>query len=266
MQTALVNVIEPIFDNEFHERSFGFRRGRGCHDALRVVEELLESDHVYVVDAELQGYVPQGAVLSPLLSNLYLNELDHRMAELGYEMVRYADDFVILCRSQEQAEAALEEVTRFVSEAGLTLHPEKTHLVDSRDKSFDFLGYSFRGKLRFPRAKSHRKMFDTIRHLTPRKSGQSMEATIAEINRVNLPILVTLNPLPGTTNRRAVCGRTARTVRREGSPAQPDFPTPIDQIGHLLVERSYIGRTILYWSNDPNASRLTKLEVPLPIV
>jgi len=232
VQTALVNVIEPIFDNEFHDRSFGFRRGRSCHDALRVVETLLNDGHVFVVDADLQSYfdtipkdrllalvgekisdrrvlelvklfldqsvleelrewtpetgVPQGAVLSPLLSNLYLNDLDHRMAGLGYEMVRYADDFVILCRSQEQAEAALEEVKRFVAEAGLTLHPEKTHIVDSREKSFAFLGYSFRGKLRFPRAKSHQKMVDTIRRLTPRKSGQSLEATIAEINRVTV--------------------------------------------------------------------------------
>jgi len=79
------------------------------------------------------------------------------MADLGYEMVRYADDFVILCRSQEQAEAALEEVKRFVDEAGLTLHPEKTHIVDSRETSFSFLGYSFRGRFRFPRTKSHRR-------------------------------------------------------------------------------------------------------------
>jgi len=232
VQTALVNVIEPIFDNEFHERSFGFRHGRSCHDALCVVEDLLETGHVFVVDADLKSYfdtipkdrlmnlvrskisdrgvlelieqflnqsimeelrewtpetgVPQGAVLSPLLSNLYLNELDHRMATSGYEMIRYADDFVILCRSQEQAELALEEVKRFVTEVGLTLHPEKTHIVDSREKSFAFLGYSFRGKLRFPRAKSHRKMVDTIRRLTPRKSGQSLEATIAEINRVTV--------------------------------------------------------------------------------
>jgi len=232
VQTAVVNVIEPIFDNEFHDRSFGFRRGRGCHDALRIVEGLLESGHVFVVDADLKSYfdtipkdrllalvsekisdrrvldlvklflnqsvmeelrewtpesgVPQGAVLSPLLSNLYLNELDHLMASLGYEMVRYADDFVILCRSQEQAESALEEVKRWVEKAGLTLHPEKTHIVNSREKSFSFLGYSFRGKLRFPRAKSHSKMVATIRRLTPRKSGQSMKATIAEINRVTV--------------------------------------------------------------------------------
>lgn len=232
VQTALVNTIEPIFDNEFHDRSFGFRRGRSCHDALRVVEGLLDTGHVFVVDADLKSYfdtipkdrlmnlvrskisdrgilelielflnqsimeelrewtpetgVPQGAVLSPLLSNLYLNELDHRMADAGYEMVRYADDFVILCRNQEQAERALEEVKRYVHEAGLTLHPEKTHIVDSRETSFAFLGYSFRGKLRFPRAKSHQKMVDTIRTLTPRKSGQSMAATIQAINRVTV--------------------------------------------------------------------------------
>lgn len=232
VQTALVHVLEPIFDNEFHDRSFGFRHGRGCHDALLVVEELLESGHVFVVDADLKSYfdtipkdrlmdlvrskisdrgtlelieqflnqsimeelrewtpeagVPQGAVLSPLLSNLYLNELDHRMAGLGYEMVRYADDFVILCRSQEQAESALEEVKRFVLEAGLTLHPEKTHIVDNREKSFAFLGYLFRGKLRLPRDKSHRKMVDTIRRLTPRKSGQSIEETISKLNCVTI--------------------------------------------------------------------------------
>ena len=229
VQTAILNVIEPILDNNFHERSFGFRHGRSCHDALRVVEERLNDGNVFVVGADLQSYfdtipkdrlmhlvrekisggrlltliqsfldqsileelsqwtpeagVPQGAVLSPVLSNLYLNELDHRMADLGYEMVRYADDFVILCRSHEQAEAALEEVKRFVDQAGLTLHPEKTRIVDSREKSFDFLGYSFRWKFRFPRAKSHRKMVDRIRHLTPRKSGQSMKKTIDELNQ-----------------------------------------------------------------------------------
>ncbi|MFO1063597.1 MAG: group II intron reverse transcriptase/maturase [Pirellulales bacterium] len=232
VQTALVNIIEPIFDNEFHERSFGFRHGRSCHDALRVVENLLETGHVFVVDADLKSYfdtipkdrlmelvrskisdsrvldlielflnqsimeelkewtpeagVPQGAVLSPLLSNLYLNELDHRMSDKGYEMVRYADDFVILCRSQEQAESALEEVKRFVTEAGLTLHPEKTHIVDSREKSFSFLGYSFRDRFRFPREKSHRKMVDTIRRLTPRRSGESIECTIGKLNRVTI--------------------------------------------------------------------------------
>jgi RNA-directed DNA polymerase len=230
VQTAILNVIEPIFDNEFHERSFGFRHGRSCHDALRIVEQQLDEGKVFVVDVDLQSYfdtipkdrllrlveakisdrrllaliqsfldqsileelsewtpesgVPQGAVLSPLLSNLYLSDLDHRMAALGYEMVRYADDLVILCRSQDEAESALEEVQRFVASAGLTLHPEKTRIVDSRETSFDFLGYSFRWKFRFPRAKSRRKMIDRIRQLTPRKSGQSLTETIVALNAV----------------------------------------------------------------------------------
>ena len=127
--------------------------------------------------------VPQGAVLSPVLSNVYLNPLDHRMAELGFQMVRYADDFVILCRTPEEAEAALAEVRRWVEEAGLTLHPEKTHIVDSREKSFSFLGYSFRGRFRFPRAKSHQKVVARIRQLTPRKSGESLDVIIRRLNR-----------------------------------------------------------------------------------
>ncbi|MFO7906012.1 MAG: group II intron reverse transcriptase/maturase, partial [Pirellulaceae bacterium] len=69
---------------------------------------------------------------------------------------------------------------RFVTSAGLTLHPDKTRIADSRETSFDFLGYSFRWKFRFPRAKSYRKMVARLRELTPRKSGQSMTKTIAE--------------------------------------------------------------------------------------
>jgi RNA-directed DNA polymerase len=230
VQTALLRVIEPILDHTFHERSFGFRHGRGCHDALRCVEGLLEKGYHWVVDADLKSYfdtipkdrllqlvkqqisdrrvlglikkyldqgiveelktwtpeagVPQGAVLSPVLSNVYLNPLDHEMSDKGYEMVRYADDFVILCRSRDEADAALSEVQRFVEAAGLELHPEKTHIVDSREKSFSFLGYSFRGRLRFPRAKSHQKLVDRIRELTPRKSGHSLEFTIKQLNQV----------------------------------------------------------------------------------
>ena len=94
--------------------------------------------------------------LSPVLANLYLNPLDHQMADAGFEMVRYADDFVILCRSREEAEAALAMVRTWVEGAGLILHPDKTHIVDSREKRFSFLGYSFRGKYLFPRKKSTR--------------------------------------------------------------------------------------------------------------
>jgi RNA-directed DNA polymerase len=105
------------------------------------------------------------------------------MAEQGFEMVRYADDFVILCKSQEEADAALTKVRDWVVSMGLTLHPEKTNIVDSRSQSFSFLGYSFRGRFRFPRAKSHRKMVDRIRELTPRKLDGPLEQVIATLSR-----------------------------------------------------------------------------------
>ena len=89
--------------------------------------------------------VPQGAVLSPVLSNLYLNPLDHQMSDHGFEMVRSADDFVVLCRTQSEAEAAWQMITPWVAQSGLTLHPTKTKIVDSRVESFAFPGYSFRG-------------------------------------------------------------------------------------------------------------------------
>ena len=92
---------------------------------------------------EPEAGAPQGAVLSPLLSNIYLNPLDHRMAAQGFEMVRYADDFVILCRSQKEAEQALAAVRQWRRSRRLTLHPTKTRIVDVRDEGFDFLGYRF---------------------------------------------------------------------------------------------------------------------------
>ena len=229
VQTALVHVLEPIFDHTFHPQSFGFRHGLGCHDALRCVEKWLDEGYVYVVDADLKGYfdtipkdrllalvkqkvsdsavialvkkyldqaimselatwipekgVPQGAVLSPMLSNVYLNPLDHLMSDQGYRMVRYADDFVVLCKSQEEAEAALQVIREWVESVGLVLHPEKTHIVDSRETSFAFLGYSFRGRFRFPRAKSHAKVMGRIVEMTPRTSGESLETIVAQLNR-----------------------------------------------------------------------------------
>jgi len=127
---------------------------------------------------------PQGAVISPLLSNIYLDPLDHCLAEKGFAMVRYADDFVILCRSAEEAERALTEVRTWVAEAGLQLHPTKTRLVHAEQQGFDFLGYHFRGSAkRWPRQKSRNKLYDTIRSKTRRRNGHSLSVIIANVNR-----------------------------------------------------------------------------------
>jgi RNA-directed DNA polymerase len=125
---------------------------------------------------------PQGAVISPLLSNIYLDPLDHLMAQQGFQMVRYADDFVVLCRNREEAEAALAIVQAWTTAAGLTLHPTKTQIVDAATEGFDFLGYHFKRGERFPRAKSLKKMQDTIRRKTRRANGRSMACIIAEVN------------------------------------------------------------------------------------
>lgn len=126
---------------------------------------------------------PQGAVISPLLANVYLSPLDHLMAEHGCEMVRYADDFVILCRTKEAAEAALARVQTWVQENGLTLHPEKTRLVDATQPGgFDFLGYHFERGYRWPRKKSLMRLKDRIRELTPRTYGNSLERCIEKLN------------------------------------------------------------------------------------
>ena len=231
VQQAVRLVIEPIFEARFCDGSFGFRPGRGCHDALREVDRLIEEGYTFVVDADLASYfdtipherlmarveekvsdgrlldlirawlkadilkglerwtptsgTPQGAVLSPLLANIYLDPLDRLMAERGYRMVRYADDFVILTRSHEEAAAALALVRVWVAEAGLTLHPEKTRVGDCRQpgEGFDFLGYRFEAGRRNVRKKSFERVKNAIREKTQRTRGDSLECVIADLNR-----------------------------------------------------------------------------------
>ena len=126
---------------------------------------------------------PQGAVISPLLANLYLNPLDHLMAAAGYAMTRYADDFVVQCRSQAEANAALEMIGQWAQENGLTVHPTKTRIVDATQKGgFDFLGYHFERGLKWPRQKSLDKFKDTIRNKTRRTQGKSMQEVITGLN------------------------------------------------------------------------------------
>jgi RNA-directed DNA polymerase len=230
VQGALRHVLEPIFETEFAEQSYGFRPGRGAKDALRRVDTLLKAGHVWVVDADLKSYfdtipqdrllariktrvadgrvlarvesflragvleeskgwkptdcgTPQGGVISPLLANLYLDPLDHQMAATGWEMVRYADDFVILCRSEAEAQAALAAVRAWVSAAGLTLHPEKTQVVDATQRGgFDFLGYHFERGMKWPREKSLKKLKERVRAKTLRTDGRSLRAIVADVN------------------------------------------------------------------------------------
>ncbi len=150
---------------------------------LALVEKFLKAE---ILDGkeywEPESGAPQGAVIAPLLSNLYLNELDHLMAAAGFEMTRYADDLVIQCKTLAEAESALAQVAAWTSDRGLTLHPTKTKIVDVEVDGFEFLGYRFIKHRRFPRKKSMMKFKDTIRHKTRRTNGHSLEAIIADLN------------------------------------------------------------------------------------
>jgi RNA-directed DNA polymerase len=230
VQAALCHVLEPIFERDFAEHSYGFRPNRGCKDALRRVDYLLHQGYTWVVDADLKSYfdtippekllarvavkvsdgrvlnlvqaylrqgvleeakywtpdkgTPQGGVVSPLLSNIYLDPLDHHMVSLGIEMVRYADDFVLLCRTESQAQTALAEVQQWTAEAELALHPDKTRIVDATQRGgFEFLGYHFERGMKWPRAKSLEKFKTTIRAHTRRRNRNSLPMIISQLNR-----------------------------------------------------------------------------------
>lgn len=128
---------------------------------------------------------PQGAVISPLLANLYLNPLDHLMEAEGYEMTRYADDFVVQCRTEAEADAAMVQIRGWATENGLTVHPTKTRIVyEGKKGGFEFLGYHFERGMKWPRQKSMDKLKDTIRLKTRRTNGYSMEALADELNPV----------------------------------------------------------------------------------
>jgi RNA-directed DNA polymerase len=128
---------------------------------------------------------PQGAIISPLLANIYLDPLDQHMAKRGWRMIRYADDFVVQCHTEAEAQEALAEIRNWMGEAGLTLHPEKTKIVDARQRGgFDFLGWHFERGLKWPREKSQRRFKEAIRKETPRSSGRSLERIIQKVNRI----------------------------------------------------------------------------------
>ena len=178
--------LKSYFDSIPHEGLME-RVGEKIADSrvLKLIEGMLQAG---VIDS-MKGWQsteqgsPQGAVISPLLSNIYLNGLDWKLERAGFEMVRYADDFVVLCRGQEQAQQALEQIRRWVEANGLKLHPTKTRLVDANQRGgFDFLGYHFERGKKWPRQKSLDKLKDTIRSKTCRSSGRNIKAICKDLN------------------------------------------------------------------------------------
>jgi RNA-directed DNA polymerase len=228
-QEVIRRLLAPIFEPLFHEASFGFIRGRNCHQAIERVLELHRLGYKVVLDADIAGFfdnlphsiimdavaaevadgnilrlvekfltagvldngvfkptnigTPQGGVISPLLANIVLNHLDWQLHEAGYQFARYADDFVVVCQDQRQAQEALALVKRVLEETlGLQLSAEKTKIT-SFGRGYDFLGFSLSSKSRRMREKSVQKFKAKIRELTVRKQNLDAEA-VKKVNRV----------------------------------------------------------------------------------
>jgi RNA-directed DNA polymerase len=226
VQAATKLVIEPIFEADFKGCSYGFRPKRSTTDALEVIRLQGGRGHRYVVDGDIKSYFdsidhgkagvmvegvavgtelgsPQGGVISPLLANIYLDALDgiweRRCRHLG-TLVRYCDDFVVLCQTRDDAEESLRRLGIIMERLSLTLHPEKTRIVELGlgKEGFVFLGCYLRIMLshfkrreylfRWPSPRAMNRIRARIRELTDRRRWAGMK-DIRDVIRVLNPVL-----------------------------------------------------------------------------
>ena len=248
VQAAAKVVLEPIFEADFRDSSYGFRPRRSARQAVEQLRQVVNRGANWVVDADIAAFfdridqavllklveqrisdrrllkllrqwleagvldaeayvpsdqgVPQGGIISPLLANVVLHELDRfwedYCSSLG-QLIRYADDFVILCRTEGAAREALRRVGEALTWQGLTLHPEKTRVVFVGDgqQGFDFLGFHcrkveswrMRGRRylhRWPSRRAMQRVRDRIKAITaPRyRLREPAQSLVDELNRL----------------------------------------------------------------------------------
>ena len=229
VQQAIFQIVDPIFDPELSERSYGFRKGRKAHDAIATAIEDAKAGYRWVVDADIASFfdeigydvamsrirariadgrvldlfeaflkagvmeggvvtvpeagTPQGGVISPWIANLVLDDLDKAIEAQGWRHVRYADDFVVLCRSREEAEHALAHVKEVLGNLQLSLQETKTRLTDFQE-GFEFLGFRFRYYHLGIGTKAIERFKDNVRTLTRRQQGRNVDAVLADLNPV----------------------------------------------------------------------------------
>ena len=229
VQQAIFQIVDPLFDPEMSNRSFGFRKGRSAHQALAMLIQDAKEGFRVVLDADIRSFfdqidhdvamscvreriadgrvlglieaflkagvsedgvvtvslrgTPQGGVISPWIANLVLDNLDKAIEARNWRHVRYADDFVILCHSQEEAISALDLTKEVLEKLNLELHPDKTSLTDFR-QGFEFLGLRFIHHRLGIKPKSIERFKDKVRKLTRRQQGRNVDAVLADLNPV----------------------------------------------------------------------------------
>lgn len=154
---------------------------------LKLLSQFLDQQVVEGMDqwTPVAG-TPQGSIISPLMANIYLHGLDKLFSNNNVRYVRFADDFVVMCRTRQDADKALVAIRNWVTRHGLILHPEKTHVGNCVEKGqgFEFLGYRFEAGRRWVRPKSLKALRDKVRQLTSRLRSGSLETIINELNAV----------------------------------------------------------------------------------
>ncbi len=232
IQQAIVQVISPIFEEQFNDNSFGFRPGRSCEKAVIRALEYLNDGYEWIVDIDLEKFfdtvnqdklitiigrtikdgdvvslirkylsagvmvngvkketkigTPQGGNLSPLLSNIMLNELDKEVEARGLNFVRYADDCIILVKSEKAANRVLISITKYIEKKlGLKVNAEKSKVT--RPTKTKYLGFSFwkntKGEWKpKPHLKSYQKLIRKLKQLTKRSWNVSLDERIRKIN------------------------------------------------------------------------------------
>lgn len=230
IQQAFRQIIEPIFEKEFSENSFGFRPKRSCHDAIKRVEQYKQEGYRYVLDADIKAFydtiphklimkklcekiadgwvltsienmlkagvmedgvkhkttegTPQGGVISPLLANLVGDIIDKELEKADYKFVRYADDFIVVTKTNEELPTALFVVKEVIEKKlEMKLNEDKTKLTNFK-RGFRFLGYKFNGKYKGISSKSMDKLKDNIRNITRRSQGVNLKTVIDRVNPV----------------------------------------------------------------------------------
>jgi RNA-directed DNA polymerase len=174
--------IEKCYDSIPHEPLVD-RVARRISDGkvLELIRSFLKSGVMEEMNVRYEATgTPQGGIISPVLANIFLHDLDVAMEARGMAWVRYADDVVVLCQSREEAEQALEWIREILNGLGLKLSPDKTRIVHL-DEGFDYLGWHYQGKQRWPRTKSVDKLRHRMRGLTRRHRPGSLQSICAEL-------------------------------------------------------------------------------------